>query len=158
MLPSTEHPSLGALAAFEAGIMTPFRRTEYMTEIKALKDELGYIDQIQAAKDRMGLLGQQVVLSVLFGITSFMATYIYDRTGLDLIGDQADDDDQSFSPIVNQLGSESGATTFSILQDISQQQQLSDQNVKANHQQMNQNQQQMLQVLTALLNATLTGN
>lgn len=129
--------------------MTPFRRTEYMTEIKALKDELGYIDQIQAAKDRMGLLGQQVVLSVLFGITSFMATYIYDRTGLDLIGDQADDDDQSFSPIVNQLGSESGATTFSILQDISQQ--ISDQNVNAN-------QQQMLQVLTALLNATLTGN
>jgi hypothetical protein len=129
--------------------MTPFRRTEYMTEIKALKDELGYIDQIQAAKDRMGLLGQQVVLSVLFGITSFMATYIYDRTGLDLIGDQADDDDQSFSPIVNQLGSESGATTFSILQDISQQ--ISDQNVNAN-------QQQMLQVLTALLNATRTGN
>jgi hypothetical protein len=120
-----------------------------MTEIKALKDELDYIDLIQAAKDRMGLLGQQVVLSVLFGITSFMATYIYDRTGLDLIGDQADDDDQSFSPIVNQLGSESGATTFSILQDISQQ--ISDQNVNAN-------QQQMLQVLTALLNATRTGN
>jgi hypothetical protein len=135
LLSLAEPPSPGTIAAFGLAIFKPFRRNEYMDEIKELKDELGLIAQVQAAKDRMGLLGQQVTLSVLFGITSFIAQMVYEAYGIDLIGDKGDDDDQSFSPIVGQLESQSG-TTFSILQNISQQ--LSD--------------------LTALLNGTVTGN
>ena len=146
---AAEPPSPGTLDAFAKGIQAPFRLIEYLDEIKELKDELGYIAKIQAAKDLIGALGLQVSLSVLFGITSFIATWIYDAYGVDLAG--LDDDD--LSPIVDMLGSDAtgGATTFSILQDISAQ----SVQQQAALTQMNLNHQQVLHILTALLNATL---
>ena len=169
---AAEPPSPGTLDAFAKGIQAPFRLIEYLDEIKELKDELGYIAKIQAAKDLIGALGLQVSLAVLFGITSFIATWIYDQYGADLIGDENNDD---LSPIVDMLGSDAAGgatTTFSILQNISAQsvqqqaalsllhndaaqQQAALTQMNLNQQQMNLNQQQVLQVLTALLNATL---
>jgi len=143
---AAEPPSPGTLDAFAKGIQAPFRLIEYLDEIKELKDELGYIAKIQAAKDLIGALGLQVSLSVLFGITSFIATWIYDQYGADLVGDENNDD---LSPIVDMLGSDAAGgatTTFSILQNISAQ----SVQQQAALTQMNLNQQQMLQVLTQI--------
>jgi hypothetical protein len=157
---AAEPPSPGTLDAFAKGIQAPFRLIEYLDELKELKDELGYIAKIQASKDLIGALGLQVSLSVLFGITSFIATWIYDQYGVDL-GGQEDDD---LSPIVDMLGSDAtggATTTFSILQNMSAQsvqQQAALSLLHEDMSQMNQNQQQLFQLLTALLNVTLAGN
>ena len=85
------------------------------------------------------MLAQQVSLSLLFGVSSFMATLIYDLPAFENI--TGIDDDDMYSPIVDQLQVESvtGDSTVAILQGMAA------------------NQQQLIQLLTnvaALLNTT----
>ena len=136
-------PSPGILAAMELAIKAPFRRPEFLEQLNELKKELGYIAAITVSKERVGLLLQQISLSLLFGVSSFMATYIYDLPAFENI--TGVDDDDIYGPIVDALQSESGDSLA--LQTIadSQQQQLV-------------NQQQLIQLVGALLNATAGGN
>ena len=122
----------------------PFRRAEFFGEVNELKQELGCIAAITASKERIGLLAQQVSLSVLFGVSSFVATLIYDLPAFENI--TGVDDDDMYSPIVDQLQVESvtGDSTVAILQGMAASQQ--------------EHQQQMLRLMTALLNATVGGN
>ena len=87
-------PPPATLAAMEVGMKAPFRRPEFFGEVNELKLELGCIAAITASKERIGLLAQQgrsstisrypfadsatligstVSLSLLFGVSSFMA-------------------------------------------------------------------------------------
>lgn len=137
-------PSPGILAAMELAIKAPFRRPEFLEQLNELKKELGYIAAITVSKERVGLLLQQISLSLLFGLSSFMATYIYDSIDFSNSTLFSDDDDE-YSPIVDELQALSGDSL--VLRNIadSQQQQLV-------------NQQQLIQLVGALLNATAGGN
>lgn len=129
-------PSPGILAAMELAIKAPFRRPEFLEQLNELKKELGYIAAITVSKERVGLLLQQISLSLLFGVSSFMATYIYDLPAFENI--TGVDDDDAYGPIVDALQSESGDSLA--LQTIAD------------------SQQQIIQLLGALLNATAGGN
>lgn len=152
---SKSPPSPGALVALDVGIKTPFRRTvEFMEEMNELKQELVYIAAITVSKERIGLLMQQVSLSLLFGISSILATYIYDS-----IDDSIDWIGNSNSTGTDDELRTSGAT-LEVLQTISdsQQQQLDFQQEEMKM--LQSNQQEMIQLLTtvaALLNATANG-
>ena len=127
-------PMPGVIAAMELGLKEPFRRAEFFDELNELKGELGYIAAITASKERVGLLMSQVSLSALFGVSSFLAQWAYENFDLvgDLVGNTtAFDDDDEYRPIVNALQSSDSTA---------------------------ENQQQIIQLLTALLNATTTGN
>ena len=137
-------PSPGILAAMELAIKAPFRRPEFLEQLNELKNELGYIAAITVSKERVGLLLQQISLSLLFGVSSFMATYIYDSIDFSNSTLLSDDDDE-YGPIVDALQSESGDSLALRTIADSQQQQLV-------------NQQQLIQLVGALLNATAGGN
>ena len=142
-------PPPATLAAMEAGMKAPFRRPEYFGEVNELKQELGYIAAITASKERVGLLAQQVSLSLLFGVSSFMATLIYDS--IDFSNSTLFSDDDEYSPIVDELQALSGDSP--VLR-----------NIEGTLQQQMVNQQQIIQLLTgagklltdvaALLNTT----
>jgi hypothetical protein len=111
-------PAPGTLAAFEKGIMDPFRRPEYLQEINDLKKELAYIEKIHVAKNRVGALLSQVLLSVLIGLSSFFFSWLYDSRLADIVGDDNNDD---LFPVVSMLGPDSEndeSTTFSVLENI----------------------------------------
>lgn len=105
------------LAAMEIGMKTPFRRPEIFAYVNELKQELGYIAAITTSKERIGLLAQQVSLSLLFGVSSFMATLIYDRIDFSNSTLFSDDDDE-YSQIVDELQVLSGDSL--VLRNIEQ--------------------------------------
>ena len=147
---SKGNPSPGMLTALEQGIKGPFLHPEFFEEMNELNEELGYIAAITASKARVGLLLQQISLSALFGLSSFMATYIYDLPAFENITGVDDDDDMLYTPVVNQL-SDGDDSTVSLLKGMANsQQQFQTENLA--------NQQQLMQLLTALLNATVTGS
>ena len=134
-------PGPTQIAAIERAIRKPFKGQEFLDEMNELKEELRCISVITTAKERVGLLLGQVSLSVLFAATSFMATYIYDLEALENITGVSDDDDMMFTPIVDQLQSDAGESSVSVLLEIAS------------------NQRQIIQLLTALTNASaITGN
>ena len=144
-------PSPGILAALEHGLKAPFLHPEFFQELNNLKEELGYIAAITASKERVGLLLQQVSLSALFGLSSFLATYAYENIDwLEATGVLDDNDDTSYTPIVNQLA-DGDNSTVSLLKGMADSQQQFQADSLAN-------QQQLMQLLTVLINATVAGN
>ena len=149
-------PPPATLAAMEVGMKAPFRRAEFFGEVNELKHELGCIAAITASKERVGLLAQQVSLSLLFGVSTFMATLIYESIDFSNSTFFGDDDDE-YSPIVDELQALSGDSL--ILQNIegTLQQQMANQQMNHQQQMANQqmNHQQIIQLLSdVLLNIT----